>query len=253
MCTQVSGRRAERIGLVALGAIASLAVLDAFRFDWVLEVGIERAVLSGSLGMWFLPLAIALAGLVAARTPVRAGLALGLLVPTGVALAVDLRLVGWLAPVAWIAMAAACLAIAARAVRESDEPAALRLVLTAIGVGALLCCALATLCWWPRHYGMGGYGDRVHPTFHVVGAVILLRWALRDLFARRSRALFSIAGAGILIALSPTLGSVQAGCMTAPGPLEVLLAPQLFAPAILLLWIGPVVRFLRGAEPPLRS
>ncbi|WP_157070372.1 hypothetical protein [Sandaracinus amylolyticus] len=242
--TQPYARSATlRIGFAVVGAVACLLVLDAFGAGRLLHATLDEAVDAG-LGVLLLPLGVFAATLLAhPRSVVRAGLALGVLAPN-VAWLVVLGGDALLARVAWVVVFLGCLLVARSAIRDSGEPAAARTLFTAAGLGALLLGCVATLAWWPRSVVFGPE-ERVLPTWQIAVATICLMVSLRDLHARRARALVSLAAAGLLIAASPTLGEVQSGCVGLPGPLETLLFPRLVVPAILSCWAGPVARAVR--------
>lgn len=239
------------------GAFACMLLARALGADRMLDVGVRAMFDLGWVGFLVPALALAIAGLGRPeRSAFRAGISLGLLAPTAaVVAACGLWQGALLLTVAYGLLAVLLTWGAWRGVRGSDEPAALRLAITTAGVTALLVGAVATVCIMPNHDGMHAWPQpRILPAPHVVVAVIALRWTLRRLAERRVIALLGIALAGVCIGLAPHLG-YPGGCMSVEGPLEWLLAPRWIAPALLGLWAGPIVRFLRqpSDEPDERS
>jgi hypothetical protein len=241
----VNARWLPRGALVGLGLVAGWLSLDGMGFlDGLARSGVAEIAADGWIGAFLFPLAIPLACVMTTdRSPVRAGLALGVLAPLALPhYFVEARFHPT-STVAFVAVAVACGVIAGRAVRRSSEPAAARVMLTSVVVGALLLGGVATLLWWPQGFSLLGTHPRALPTPHVALATVLLAGTLVDLRTGRTRALLWLWGAGVCLATAPHFGSVASGCMPTPGPLEWLPVPRL-VPLALLLWAGPVARFL---------
>lgn len=236
-----------RAGLLALGVVATWLALDATGLLRGLETGGPDVLRNGWLGAFAIPLALGAACVVtSASSLVRAGLALGCVAPSAL-IFYGVRHSQPLGFAVWCVVAATCAAVAWCAVRRSGEPAAVRVTLTCAGVGALLLGSCATMLWWPAGYSTYMHEPvRVLPTPHVGIAAVLLAVTLVDLRARRTRALLTLSAAGISIALAPHFGYVLLGCWDALGPLDHLVLPKIIAPAVLMMWAGPVVAFLRG-------
>lgn len=239
------------------GAAATVSVFEAAGAGWMLRSPWEL-VGHGVVGFALILAGPLFATLTASsRSAVRAGAALGMLAPVA-------TLVWWerasnpAGLVAWGAIAVPSLALAWQALRRSAEPAAWRLLVSAAGASALCLGAIATVLWWPEQYSLASEPSRRLPTPHIVLAAVLLGMSLHQFARRRGASLVTLAGAAVCIASAPHLGGFTRGCIGMPGPIELLLVPSWIAPAVLLLWARPVIRFCRHeretSEPvPARS
>lgn len=210
--------------------------------EYVAEVGIRHALEFGP-GMILLLATPAFAPwLLTPRDVVRSGLAFGAMLPALVVTTFIPR-DAMTSIVAFGLVIGAFIALAV-AVRQSSEPARLRLASTSFLAGALLVGALATCLRWPVPFTMRGPGARVLPTAEVILAAALLLLGTFHLVGRRTRSLLWFTLAALAIWASPGLGRYSAGCLAMPGPLELTVFPVFFAAAIPLLWSGPAFRYL---------